>query len=302
MITEQINIDFTEIKEKRSKNAIKGLIEDKDFHFSELYNFWYHFEKDENDVIENAIVFIDLYSLIKHLERINKERWTYKVKKSRPYFISIIRNKRDERVAVLIDNLLKISDNRLTVIKATHHFSKSKDRTVFLDEFNKIIERNFTPNALKKVAFNKVKESFIVEFNDDVYGEITLKELGIQDLKEQLLLESAQISEHGNALEIFTQEGEIFDIDALVLKSMLSKESKDEIDKETKLTAQNVGARIKSVRKKLKITQKELAKATDIDQAIISKIETGKHLPRVDTIERIANGLGVTMSQLLVSK
>lgn len=299
MLTEEINIDFTEIQKRKSRNSIKKLIEDKGFRFRELYNFWSHFEENENDITENTIVFSDLYSLVHHIRNVDREVWTYRVKKNNPYFISIIRNKRDEKVADLIDDLLKISDNRLTVIKATKDFKEIKDKRELLDELNKIIIRNFNPDALKKVSFNKVKKSFIVEFNDGVYGEITLHDLDIQDLEDQLLLDSPQISEHGNAVEIFTEDGEIFDIDAAVLKSLISEKTKDQIREQARLTAQNVGDQIKSVRKEKKITQNELSELTNIDQAIISKIETGKHLPRFDTIERIAKGLNVTVSQLL---
>lgn len=299
MLTEEINIDFTEIQKRKSRNSIKKLIEDKGFRFRELYNFWSHFEENENDITENTIVFSDLYSLVHHIRNVDREVWTYRVKKNNPYFISIIRNKRDEKVADLIDDLLKISDNRLTVIKATKDFKEIKDKRELLDELNKIIIRNFNPDALKKVSFNKVKKSFIVEFNDGVYGEITLHDLDIQDLEDQLLLDSPQISEHGNAVEIFTEDGEIFDIDAAVLKSLISEKTKDQIREQARLTAQNVGDQIKSVRKEKNITQNELSELTNIDQAIISKIETGKHLPRFDTIERIAKGLNVTVSQLL---
>lgn len=299
MLTEEINIDFTEIQKRKSRNSIKKLIEDKGFRFRELYNFWSHFEENENDITENTIVFSDLYSLVHHIRNVDREVWTYRVKKNNPYFISIIRNKRDEKVADLIDDLLKISDNRLTVIKVTKDFKEIKDKRELLDELNKIITRNFNPDALKKVSFNKVKKSFIVEFNDGVYGEITLHDLDIQDLEDQLLLDSPQISEHGNAVEIFTEDGEIFDIDAAVLKSLISEKTKDQIREQARLTAQNVGDQIKSVRKEKNITQNELSELTNIDQAIISKIETGKHLPRFDTIERIAKGLNVTVSQLL---
>ena len=49
---------------------------------------------------------------------------------------------------------------------------------------------------------------------------------------------------------------------------------------------------LQSTRKKLKISQKELAKITGIQQSSISKIESGKYNPSILLIQRIANGLG----------
>lgn len=49
---------------------------------------------------------------------------------------------------------------------------------------------------------------------------------------------------------------------------------------------------LQNTRKKLKISQKQLAKVTGIQQSSISKIESGKYNPSILLIQRIANGLG----------
>lgn len=51
---------------------------------------------------------------------------------------------------------------------------------------------------------------------------------------------------------------------------------------------------IKKARSDRGITQKDLARITGVDQAIISKIETGSREPGIRTLERLANGLGYT--------
>ena len=58
------------------------------------------------------------------------------------------------------------------------------------------------------------------------------------------------------------------------------------------------GARL-ARQEKGKSNQERLSKKNQIDQAILSKIETGKHLPRFDTLERTAGGLNIPISQLL---
>ena len=57
---------------------------------------------------------------------------------------------------------------------------------------------------------------------------------------------------------------------------------------------------IKRLRRKLGITQSELARRAGIRQGVLSYIENGrtKH-PRIDTLAAIANALGVTVDELL---
>lgn len=299
MITEEIKIDLTEIRAKKSRDSIKSLLREKGIAFHELQDFWSNFEKNENDIGDNVIVFSDLHSLVKHVRNISHENWAYRVKKRNPYFILFIRNNRDEKLADLIDDLLKASYNRLTVFNTTHYSGKKSQRKKFIDEINNIVLRNYNPDAIKFVSVNKKNQSFLVEFIDGDYGEVSFKDLHFEDLVDQLLLDSLKINDKGNSIEIFTKDGEIFDIDSVVLKSLISSDIKDDIKKQTQLTADNVGKRLSLARKKRGVTQKELSELTDIDQAIISKIETGKHLPRFDTLERIAKGLDLSVSELL---
>ena len=48
-------------------------------------------------------------------------------------------------------------------------------------------------------------------------------------------------------------------------------------------------------RKAKNITQKELAERTGIDQANISKIETGLRSPTLNVLEKLANGLNMNV-------
>ncbi|MEX2410236.1 MAG: helix-turn-helix transcriptional regulator [Candidatus Paceibacterota bacterium] len=299
MHTEEIKIDLTEIKDKKSRDSVKSLIEAKGIPFQESFNFWTNFENDENDENENTIVFSDLHSLGKHILNTNRRIWEFRVKKRNPYFISFIRNNRDEKFTDLIDDILRASYNRLTVFDATNHFSKSLHKKDLIDELLKIVSRNFEPDSLKSVVVNKKNNSFLIELNNGLYGEVTFSDLQLNDITKDLLLDSLKISDQGNSIEIYTNDGEVFDIDADVLKSFFSSDSKKKIKDQTQLTANNIGELLRGRRKEKNITQKELSNLTDIDQAIISKIETGKHLPRFDTLERIGNGLGMNVSELL---
>ncbi len=48
-------------------------------------------------------------------------------------------------------------------------------------------------------------------------------------------------------------------------------------------------------RSSIGITQKELAQKTGLTQALISRIESGKSHPTIETLKRIADGLGLRL-------
>lgn len=63
-----------------------------------------------------------------------------------------------------------------------------------------------------------------------------------------------------------------------------------------------VGERIKAARKKAGMTQKELADKLGIPYQGISQYERGVRNPKIDTLEKIADSLGVTLEELLSAR
>ena len=60
----------------------------------------------------------------------------------------------------------------------------------------------------------------------------------------------------------------------------------------------DIGNRIRNVRKDKDITLIELSKLTGVAQATLSRIETGDMLGTVDCHQRVANALGMSLSEL----
>lgn len=59
-----------------------------------------------------------------------------------------------------------------------------------------------------------------------------------------------------------------------------------------------IGSRIRTIRKAKKITLVELSKQTDIAQATLSRIETGRMIGTVESHEKIAEALGMSLAEL----
>jgi transcriptional regulator with XRE-family HTH domain len=59
-----------------------------------------------------------------------------------------------------------------------------------------------------------------------------------------------------------------------------------------------VGKRIKEIREKVEMSQKDLAYASDLDRSYIASVESGQRNISIVNLEKIANSLGVSLSEL----
>jgi transcriptional regulator with XRE-family HTH domain len=60
-----------------------------------------------------------------------------------------------------------------------------------------------------------------------------------------------------------------------------------------------LGLAVKARREALGLTQEQLANDTDLHQRWISNVETGKRNPSYASLRRLADGLGLTASELI---
>lgn len=58
--------------------------------------------------------------------------------------------------------------------------------------------------------------------------------------------------------------------------------------------------KLRSVRETLFVTQEELAERTGMSRATISRIEGGQQRPRITTVRKLAQALGVPPEELVV--
>lgn len=84
------------------------------------------------------------------------------------------------------------------------------------------------------------------------------------------------------------------DIKKLLDEQLKDKEFEtnyDQVKKEYELIEQIV-----LMRKHMKITQVELAKKANVSQQAISRLEKEKHIPKIDTLMKIVDGLGLKLT------
>jgi len=60
-----------------------------------------------------------------------------------------------------------------------------------------------------------------------------------------------------------------------------------------------LGQNLKRIRAKKGMSQGDISRALDVHRAYVSGIETGKRNPTLATIQKLADALGVSVSELL---
>lgn len=58
-----------------------------------------------------------------------------------------------------------------------------------------------------------------------------------------------------------------------------------------------LGQRVKSLRHEQKISQEELAARSGLDRTYLAGIESGKRNPTIESIQKVASGLGISLAQ-----
>jgi DNA-binding XRE family transcriptional regulator len=68
------------------------------------------------------------------------------------------------------------------------------------------------------------------------------------------------------------------------------------------IDGEKLGARLRELRLAAGLTQAELARRTGIHRPNIARVEAGRHTPSLETLARLANAIGVSTTQVLVSR
>lgn len=66
-------------------------------------------------------------------------------------------------------------------------------------------------------------------------------------------------------------------------------------------TREALGARIRKLRKENNLSQQRLALMTNVERSYLAKLERGERNVSIDCLEKIAQGLDLTLSELLIN-
>lgn len=291
---ESTAVDWTGIRSSTIKNEVEeafSLLGKKpDVH----EGIWDLFGKGKSEKIPpHLIVVTDLSVCANAFRNTTPQRWLTTIRSARPYIVACIRNKRDESYAIWANDIVQASENRITF--CSFKPSVQKALRMCLSRALAGISRD----SVIDVRFAPENDTLWLEFGDGRKTILEWSRLKLDNVSPKIVLESVAIADELDAIQLLREDGSIFDIDALTLRSLIDKDVSAQINKQASESAENVGRRIQNKRMDIGVTQTELAKRTGLDQALISKLEKGKHQPRFGTLSKYAKGLNLTVTDLL---
>lgn len=110
---------------------------------------------------------------------------------------------------------------------------------------------------------------------------------------------TAHVGHSGETVVLGDETGREVDVSAESLRAALDDKHRAALRRADEGERRLVGARIRAVRETAGFSQLELSRRSGVAQESLSRIETGHSDPRLGTLRRLAQGMGLSLNQLL---
>lgn len=291
---EKVMVDWSAVGSASSRTALRGIFEGMGREPRARAAFWAKLiERRSVSVPDHLLVVSDLSKLARRFQAVGAHAWTSAIRESCPYIVALVRTHLDKSYAALVDDLMQASAHRLVVCDFTP--SRSAELVPCLSKA--LAAREAT--SIVHAAYSALDDSLWLEFGDGLRVSVAWAEVGVDKEAQGLVMESASAAEDLASVEFLQASGEIFDVDAGLLRALADKKHASRVAARATRSRQTVGDRARAKRQAAGMTQGEAAKRSGLDQGMISKLERGRHRPRFDTLSRYAGALGLTVSELL---
>jgi DNA-binding XRE family transcriptional regulator len=159
------------------------------------------------------------------------------------------------------------------------------------------LAHNTTVNIEARIwaaSYDQKRNAFRVALEN---GEILLLQRPIpeDDLSEVL---DVYLEGDGEVFTVIQLSGNEFSVPWDVVPSLATGKARDQ---NTEI-GNRIGKRVKAFRKQRGLTQDQLAKMAKVKRPNISRLETGKHVPGIILIQRLADCLQVKISDLIADR
>lgn len=185
----------------------------------------------------------------------------------------------------------------LAVYGYIKHPEKVEEIEEILEDLNKLFELDMD-KKFERVTYLEGEKVFVCTFKD--MKKYFLKREDVPDNVDGKITHIV-VDKAGNHFTIKYALGEQSIIPWDFVKSICDE--KYEYYKNsanTNVSAIEIGQKIKNHRQSLKLTQEELEAKTGIKRANIARIETGKHSPSLETLEKIAQAFNMPVTHFIV--
>jgi DNA-binding XRE family transcriptional regulator len=291
---ERVMVDWSAVGNVSSRTVLRSVFEEMGQEPRPRNAFWAKLlERRSVHVPDHLLVVSDLSRVVRGFQAVGPHLWTSAIRESFPYIVALVRTDTDKRHTALVDDLMQASAHRLVVC----NFSPSRSADLMPCLSKALAAREAT--SVMHAAYSEVDDCLWLEFGDGLRTAVAWGEVGVAEERHALLMETVTAAEDLASVEVLQADGQIFDIDSGLLRMLADKKHAARVEARATQSRQGVGHRMRAKRQAAGLTQADVAEHSGLDQGMISKLERGKHRPRLDTLSRYSAALGLTVSELL---
>ncbi len=154
--------------------------------------------------------------------------------------------------------------------------------------------RKLHTRLIEAVSFDKQNGVLSVRFDDGDLAAATLDALKVPDKP----IESIAVDDFRRGIELHFRDRSVHDVSADYFTWLTQPDYAAAYPADAAL-GPRVGANVLSLRKQRGISQAALASAAAMAAPNLSRLESGRHVPTLDILLRVAKALGVPLAVLL---
>jgi DNA-binding XRE family transcriptional regulator len=213
-------------------------------------------------------------------------------------FIFLVRTEADRRQMREPDVALRLNGDKFFVLDLAEEGMESRLVDSKLSHYFSSFVEQMEPDRVRSARLTPVDGILWVEFGDGLERALPWRSLPFAG-RLDFTPHSASAQGHGQSVLLVDKDGQEIDIDAGALRAVLDEAHRTAIDESDRRESEDIGSRLRGVRKSAGLTQEQLAGRSGIPQETLSRIETGRRHPRIETLRKLAAGLGWDTSELL---
>jgi len=287
-------VDWSGVRNSKTRAEMKRVLEDLDNPVEFLDGLWISLVKGDLPASPSRfLVLTDLSACARIFRGSDVHRWTSAIRTSGAYILALVRGELDRRYADLVDDIVRASENRVSVCalpsKDPEELEVCLSRAVFSTD----------PLAILEVRYSLTEERLWLCFGDGLKATLSLTELGLPELSPPLLPHTATVSEDHDSIQVLRADGAVFDIDSAAVRSVVDEATAAKFRDAAVRSDQQLGRILRQKRVARGMTQVEVSQASSLEQSLISKLENGRHRPRFDTLRKYALALGMSVPEAL---
>lgn len=213
-------------------------------------------------------------------------------------FVLLVRTEADRRQMREPDVALRLNDDKFFVLDLAAGETESRLIDSKLSEYFSSFVEQMEPDRVRSARFTPVDGILWVEFGDGLERALPWQSLPFAK-RMDFAPHAASAQGHGQAVFLVDKGGRELDVDAGALRAVIDQAHRSAIEASDLRESEDIGSRLRGVRKSAGLTQEQLASSSGVPQETLSRIETGRRHPRIETLRKLASGLGWGTSELL---